>query len=234
MKAPADTTRLQTLDRGLTALSFVAEAPEGVTVAEIAERLGVHRAIAYRIVATLADHAMVHRDPGGRIRLGSAPLALAARSGSGLRALSRPVIERLSAEATATAFVSVAVGDDCVAVATAEPDRTILNVGYRAGRRHPLSLGAAGIAILAGRPEGPDDPDAVRAARRNGYSVTRGELQRGAVGVAAPLRLSPDLHAGLEASVGVVALEDLDVARAVRAVVAAAEEVSALMRRASP
>jgi DNA-binding IclR family transcriptional regulator len=229
-----DPTRLQTLDRGLTALSLIAESPDGTTVATVAERLGVHRAIAYRIVATLADHAMIHRDPGGRLRLGSRPLALAAQFDAGLRSLARPIIERLSAETSATAFLSVAVGDECVAIATAEADRPFVNVGYRPGRRHPLTRGAAGIAILAGRPAGPDDPEDVRQARRDGYCVTRGQLQAGAVGVASWVRLSTDLHPGLEASIGVVAMEDLDVARAREATLASADVLSRLMQAKTP
>ncbi|MDR7303635.1 hypothetical protein JOF55_003816 [Haloactinomyces albus] len=43
---------LQTLDRGLWTLNFVSLQPSGVLVSEIAEALGVHRAIAYRIVGT--------------------------------------------------------------------------------------------------------------------------------------------------------------------------------------
>ena len=224
-----DTTRLQTLDRGLTVLGLVADSADGLSVADIAARLGVARAIAYRIVATLADHAMVHRTPEGMVRLGSGPLLLAAQFEHGLRVLARPVIERLSAETSATAFLSVAHGEQCVAVATAECDARFVNVGYRTGRRHPIGLGAAGLAILAARPERADDGEAVLAARRDGYSVTRGQLQPGAIGVAAPLRLSPRLHPGLEASLGVVAMEDLDVAAAAAATLVAAETLSRLM-----
>ena len=225
-----DPTRLQTLDRGLTALSVIAESAEGTTVAAVADRLGVHRAIAYRIVATLADHAMVHRDSDGRLRLGSRPLALAAQFDVGLRSMARPIIERLSSETSATAFLSVAVGEECVAIATAESERPFVNVGYRAGRRHPLALGAAGIAILAGRAEGPDDTEAIRQARSDGFCVTRGQLQPGAVGVAAWVKLSPELHPGLEASIGVVAMEDLDVTNASQATLAAAGALARLMQ----
>lgn len=227
-----DATRLQTLDRGLLALSRVAESPEGISVPDLAAWLGVHRAIAYRIVATLADHAMVLRGADGRVRLGSGSLVLAAQFDSNLRALARPVIDHLSMKTSATAFLSAAQGEDCVAIATAEAERPFVSIGYRTGRRHPLRLGAAGVAILAGRPEQPDDAPAVRQARRDGYCITRGQLQAGAIGIAAPLRLSPKLHPGLEASIGVVAMEDLDIAAAAAAVVAAAERLSSLMQPA--
>jgi DNA-binding IclR family transcriptional regulator len=63
-------------------------------------------------------------------------------------------------------------------------------------------VGADGIAILAGRPPAADDTDDVRMARRRGYAVTVGAIQPGAVGVAAPIRLSD----WATASVGVVRL----------------------------
>ncbi|HEV7787535.1 MAG TPA: helix-turn-helix domain-containing protein, partial [Pseudonocardia sp.] len=44
---------LQTLDRGLSVLELVSQRPAGVSVAELAAALDVHRAICYRIVATL-------------------------------------------------------------------------------------------------------------------------------------------------------------------------------------
>ena len=43
---------LQTLSRGLTALELVAQKEHGLAIAELAEALGVHRAIVYRLVST--------------------------------------------------------------------------------------------------------------------------------------------------------------------------------------
>ncbi|MFD2740051.1 IclR family transcriptional regulator [Sulfitobacter aestuarii] len=224
-----DTNRLQTLDRGMLALQIVAQAPRGISVADLARELDVARAAAYRIVATLEDHAMLHRDGTGRIRLGSGTLVLAAQFDTGLRGIARPIVEKLAAKTQATAFVSVAHGRQCTAILTVESDRPFINIAYRAGVRHPLDRGAAGIAILAGRPEAAEDSDEIREARRLGYSLTRGQLQPGAVGVSSPVPLSPDLHPGLECSIGVVAMEDLDVANAAQAAMRAAGELAALM-----
>ena len=73
MKAK-DANLLQTLRRGMDAVSLIAQAPEGLSIAEIAARLGVNRAIAYRIVATLDSDGFVTRGDGGRIFLGGAVL----------------------------------------------------------------------------------------------------------------------------------------------------------------
>nr|BFE83935.1 hypothetical protein GCM10020093_065360 [Planobispora longispora] len=46
-------------------------------------------------------------------------------------------------------------GEDGLAVAVVEPSWTDMHVAYREGSRHPLSRGAAGLAILALRGAGP-------------------------------------------------------------------------------
>jgi DNA-binding IclR family transcriptional regulator len=79
------------------------------------------------------------------------------------------------------------------------------------GSRHPLHQGAAGRAILLGR-----EPGAAP------YVVTTGELQSGARGLAAPVRGTE----GLEASVGIVTLGELDVDTVGPLVAAAAAEVA--------
>lgn len=221
------TNKLRTLDRGLAALDLVARARDGLRIAEIAEKLGVHRAIAYRIIATLTDNAMVQRLPDGRIILGSGAIVLAAHAEGAIRTLARPVVEDLAERTGATAFLSMAQGADCVAILTAEPRNAFLNIHYRVGTRHPIDKGAAGLAILSGRPAQPDDPDPVQTARRDGYSLTRGELQKGAVGVSSPVAQPPGN--GFEFSIGVVALDDLNLDVAPHAVTDAAERLSAFL-----
>lgn len=219
--------RLQTLDRGLVALRLLSQADGGMRIADLAGALGVHRAIAYRIVATLEDHAMVWRLPDGRVTLGSAVIPLAAKAEGNLRLVARPLVEALARRVDAAAFLSIADGEEGVAIVTAAPPGSFLDISYRVGSRHPLTVGAAGIAILAGRPEHPGEDEAVRAARRDGYSLTRGQLQKGAVGLASPVR-APGAHApALDCAVGVVGLEGLDIDLARRAVLDCANELSA-------
>ncbi|MGM0987259.1 MAG: IclR family transcriptional regulator [Pseudomonadota bacterium] len=221
-------TTLQTLDRGLTALEIIAERGSGLSVAELADALEVHRAIAYRIVTTLEQHGLVaRRSDGGGLRLGAGVALLAGHFEPQLRQVAQPLLEKLARHTRATAFISVAQGEEAVVILVAEPDEGLLRVGYRVGSRHPLSLGAAGIAILAGRAPQPADSDAVREARALGYSLTRGQLQRGAVGVASPLATA-SLQSNVEACVGVVAMEDLDTDKAPGEVMACARQLAEL------
>ncbi len=218
---------LQTLDRGVRALFVVAAKSRGVTVAELAAELGVARAIGYRLVATLEDHGLLTRDPEGRVYLGASIPALAAAYWPSLLAKATPVLQELADQTNATAFLSVAERDEAVAVLSLDPASTsLLRIGYRVGSRHPLSRAAAGIAILARRAPAPDDPAEVVAARSQGYSITRGQHQQGAVGVAAALQLSGAQLGGPEASIGLVALEDFDAEAASNLVVEAARQIS--------
>ncbi|PXY29237.1 transcriptional regulator [Prauserella sp. PE36] len=219
---------LQTLDRGLRALEVISHSPAGISVAELAKELGIHRAICYRIVATLEEHLLVSRTDEGRVRLAVGVAVLASRFESRFTEDARPLLHALANETHATAFISAAEGKDCVAVLVAEPEGTVLTVGYRVGSRHPLTKGAAGIAILAARPEDPADPEAVRQARRDGYSLTRGELERGAVGIAAGIRAPAGLGTA-EHCVGVVAIDGLDTDLAADAVMRAARELEQLL-----
>lgn len=221
--------KLQTLDRGIAALDIISEHAEGVAMPDLAAALGVHKAIAYRIVATLEERGMVARGREGRVRLGGGLMALAGRFAPQFRAAAEPELRQLAARTRAAAFISVAQGTECVPIMVEQADRGVLQVSYRLGTRHALTRGAAGLAILAGRPPQADEPPAVSEARKRGYSVTSGQLQRGAVGVAAPI-LSPDMpRGGLEPCVGVVAMEDLDVPQAAEAVCAVARRLRAIL-----
>ncbi|MEV0186514.1 helix-turn-helix domain-containing protein [Streptomyces sp. NPDC050625] len=221
---------LQTLDRGLRALELVSQRPDGISVSELATELGVHRAICYRIVATLEEHLLVTRTTTGRVRLGVGLTALATWYEPAFRRDAAPILDQLADDMQATAFLSVAEGKECVAMMVAEPRDAVLTVGYRIGSRHPLGQGAAGVAILATRPESPEDSEAVRTARANGYSLTRGQLERGAVGLASGIRIAGPVGVALERSVGVVAINDLDVDRAAKTVRRAADNIEALLR----
>lgn len=202
----------QTLDRGLRVLRVLAEAPAGLTVTELAGRLEVNRTVVYRLVSTLEQHALVRRDIGGRLHVGLGVLHLASAVQPVLRDSALPVLRRLAEACGCTAHLTVADGDEALALAVVEPSWTDFHVSYRVGARHPLDQGAAGKAILLGRePGGPP------------YAVTAGELQAGARGLAAPV---PGVE-GLEASVGVITLGDADLEHLGPQVAAAAAEVGA-------
>ncbi|MFZ0323427.1 MAG: helix-turn-helix domain-containing protein [Actinomycetes bacterium] len=203
----------QTLDRGLTVLELLGRRPDGMTVNELANALGVGRTVVYRLVATLEDHALVRRDSEGKVRLwlGVVPLARAVQPL--LRGTALPVLRRLADDVGATAHLTVADGAESLAVAVVEPARSDLHVAYREGARHPMDKGAAGRALLRLREGNP------------GLVASVGELQSGAHGIAAPVMGVP----GVEASVGVVVLGPLDPAVVGPMVLAAAADLALLL-----
>lgn len=200
----------QTLDRGLRLLHLVADTPAGVSVTEAAQRLGVGRAVIYRLVGTLAEHGLVRRDRAGRLRLGAGLLQLARRAQPLIADAATPALRRLAESIGATAHLTVADGDEAVALIVVEPTWTQFHVAYRTGSRHPVGRGAAGRAILAGR------------SGVEGAVSSVGELQPGAHGVAAPV-LGVE---GLEASVGVVSLTPLEPGTVGPAVIEAATAIT--------
>ncbi|MEO3891222.1 helix-turn-helix domain-containing protein [Nonomuraea sp. B5E05] len=202
----------QTLERGLRLLRLLADGRNGRTPTELSAELSLSRPVVYRLLTTLMKEGFVRRDADGRVHLGFGVLVLAQAVQPLLRAAAMPALRRLAEEVGATAHLTVAEGDDGLAVAVVEPSWTDMHVAYREGSRHPLAKGAAGRAILGLR-EGGDD-----------YFVTEGQLQEGARGVAAPVTGLP----WLEASVGVVTFGPLEVSTGPRVVAAAAELAEAL------
>ncbi len=206
----------QTLDRGLRVLSVLAGSPSGLSITELSAAVGVNRTVVYRLVATLEQHSLARRDSSGRLHVGLGVLALARGLQPVLRELANPVLRALAEELGCTAHLTVADGGEALAIAVVEPTWTDFHVAYRVGARHPLDQGAAGRAILLGR------DIAAGGVPEHRFVQTVGELQTGARGLASPV-LGVD---GLEASVGIVTLGDLDMPVVGPKVTAAAHEVA--------
>lgn len=202
----------QTLDRGLQILELLGgpTGHGGLTISELAGRLGVGRAVVYRLVATLVARDFVSRSQDGRVRLGVGLTRLSVAVRPMLVEAARPVLRELADTAGATAHLTIVEGAEAVALVVVEPSWTDFHVAYRVGTRHALTQGAAGRAVLAGR-EGLDET-----------VLTHGELQSGAYGVAVPVLGIP----GLEASVGLVSMGSLERAEVAAAVRAAATRVA--------
>lgn len=200
----------QTLDRGLRLLEILAATPSGMTITEASKVLGVNRTVVYRLGSTLEQHGLVRRGSRGRMSVGLSVLSLASSVHPLIRQTAQPILRSLADEAGATAHLTIADGSEALAVAVVEPTWTDFHVAYRVGSRHELDRGAAGKAIITGR------------SGAIGFVVTTGELQSGAHGVAAPVLNVP----GLEASVGVVSLSEINSDSLGPRVMAAAADVA--------
>ena len=195
--APAQASPSQTLSRGIRALEILAAAPAPMTIAELADAMGVHRSVAYRILRTLEDHSLLVRDDGGRVQPGPGLAVLARGVSRDLQTAALPELTHLANTLDMTAFVAVWDHHDCITLVTVEPRHSGAAVAQRPGTRHPINAGAPGIAIQSALTEAewgrlntgvPYRPEA-REARRAGYSASHDEVIAGVSSLAAPVRV---------------------------------------------
>ena len=189
--APNGAPGSQTLARGLSALSAIASAPTGLTVQQVADHLGAHRTIAYRLLATLSQFRYVAKGEDGRYRPAAGLAVLGSSYDNNLRQLSVPRLRALADELGTTVSLLVAEGDQQVAIAVIVPTQVFYQLSFHEGSRHPLDRGAAGVALLASMPPRPGERDLVRQTREQGWVITHGEIEPNTYGLAVPVRRRP-------------------------------------------
>lgn len=207
----------QTLSRGIRALEILAESQQPLTIAELADAMGVHRSVAYRILRTLEDHSLLVRDDGGRVQPGPGLAVLARGVSRNLQSAALPELTQLANTLTMSAFVAVWDREECVTLVTVDPRHSGAAVVQHPGSRHPISAGAPGIAIQSAFPEqdwqavAPGIPYRAEAAeaRRRGYAASHDEVIAGVSSIAVPLRVPGGRPAAL-AVVYIRAAQDPD------------------------
>ncbi|GMA30292.1 IclR family transcriptional regulator [Litorihabitans aurantiacus] len=198
---------VESIDRALLALTELAAAgADGLSLAVLADRVGVHKTTLHRALTALRFRGFVAQDPdGGAYRLGATALTL----GDGylaeqsLASALHPALVAISRELGELVHLGTLVGTHVVYLDKVEPERP-LRVWSAVGRRMPAATTALGRALLAGRAptrESLDsyldpgaDPDArgrtwdaVAAARTTGYAQEREENEPGIACVAVAL-----------------------------------------------
>jgi DNA-binding IclR family transcriptional regulator len=189
--APNGAPGSQTLARGLAALQLVAASRTGLTVQQVADDIGVHRTIAYRLLSTLAQFRMVAKGEDGRYRSAAGLAVLGASFDNNVRQLSVPTLRGLADELGTTVSLLVAEGDQQVAIAVIVPSNVFYQLNFHEGSRYPLERGAAGIALLASMPPRPGERDLVPQARQQGWIITHGEVEPNTYGLAVPVKRRP-------------------------------------------
>ncbi|WP_282828609.1 IclR family transcriptional regulator [Gulosibacter sediminis] len=225
----------QTLSRGIRALEVLAEAGRPISIADLAAALDVHRSVAYRILRTLEDHGLVRRDSQGLIRLGPRMAQLARGVQRDLQTVALPELTDLANRFAVTAFVGLLDDDDIVTLMSVEPRVASTSVAQRPGSRHPVTAGAAGLAVRM-QMSGPEldelrahglDPDdeGIRAAHLRGHATSSNEAVPGLSALAVPLPLADEQLASL-AVVFLNSGEDRDEAAIVASLHEAARTIS--------
>lgn len=214
-----------TLDRGLRLLELLALENRDMTVAELAQTLGVHRQAVYRLLTTLRAHRLVAEGSSGRYRLGLGVIQLTRQVNNELRRATAPHLHRLAQKLGATAQCVVAEGEDAVALAVVEPPESVYHLTQHSGARYPLGQGASGLAILMARPPASSDPPEVLDARKAGYVVSHGGLTADAVGIAVPL--FDGEGNSLDAAIGIVSMFEIDIERVASLLTDASRQIAA-------
>ena len=142
---------IQSLARGLKILDILSQAQEGVSITELAETLGVDKASASRLVATLVNYGYAEKDEQTR-RFHLGPQVVP---------LSRSVLARLSMREVAIPFLLqlMECTGECVHLAVPAQGRVLyvdqvespatLRVNAQVGTLNPLHCTALGKALLA-------------------------------------------------------------------------------------
>ncbi|MGW5098070.1 IclR family transcriptional regulator [Streptomyces nodosus] len=200
---------IASVDHALRAATIL-QMEGGATVSQIAERLGVARSTAHRILAMLVYRDFAVQDEDRLYRAGPV-LELAAHSQSlvsRLRTAALPHLHRLVDLLDETANLTVRTGDTARFIASVEC-RQALRVGSREGMVFPAHRTTGGLLLLAGlsdeeldevyaaeryRDRPADRPDLARLRaelkklRRNGFAVNKERSERGLIAVGVPVR----------------------------------------------
>jgi DNA-binding IclR family transcriptional regulator len=196
---------------GLGGPAGTLDAPSSLGVVEIARTLGRDKSQVSRLLRLLADAGFVERESGTlRYRIGTRLFALGVRAVSRrLRDEGDALVEREAALLGERVEVCVRSGGSAMTVSTAAPDSELRAVGW-VGRTVPLSCTAGGRAMLVdldtasvarlivpdglgqAGPAAPRSLDELVARiaedRARGWSLARHEMDRGLLGVGAPVR----------------------------------------------
>lgn len=198
------------LDRYLGVLNLFGEAKPEWTIPEIAFSLDVPASTIYRTVRELVAAAMLEQAREAHYRLGSAFVEFdrRVRRTDVLIRVSDGLLKDVAAQVGMPCVVVLArlYGDTVMCVADARWDDREIPTSYERGQPQPLTRGATSKVILSllpprrlnrllapsGSPETAgrtilDLRKELAVVRRGGYAVTRGEVDPGLVGIAAPV-----------------------------------------------
>jgi IclR family pca regulon transcriptional regulator len=197
------------LARGLSVIEAFEDRPEGVTVADVAERTQLSRAAVRRALITLkilgyaTNSGSIYRLSGRILRVGFSYL-----SSQPLSILATPVLEDITNTIHESSSLSILDGDEILYLARSATKR-VMGIGLSVGSRLPAYCSSMGRVLLAHMPEDQlnaylarvdlkpfttrtiTDPVVLRAelrkVRMQGYALVDEELEQGLRSIAVPV-----------------------------------------------
>jgi len=199
------------LEKGLKLLEELAENAEGMTVVELADRIGVHKTSVYRYINSLLHMGYIQSDGDGCYHLGNKILELGSQKlrRMPLRETAHPFLVKLSADTQKTVHLCVLDGHDVVYIDKVESQKS-LPILSRIGSRAPAYCTGVGKALLSGlstdrvvsllrevtlekrAPNTITDPihlfEEIKEVTERDYAIDNGEHEEGIKCFAAPIR----------------------------------------------
>ncbi|MGC4960158.1 IclR family transcriptional regulator [Gordonia sp. DT218] len=192
--ASAPSSGIGVLDKSVTVLRAIAEAPRNLT--ELCDRTGLPRATAHRLAVGLETHRLLARNGAGRWYPGPALSELAASAHDPVHEAALMVLPRLREITGESVQLYRREGAERVCIAAMEP-LTGLRDTVPVGTRFPMSAGSAAKVLLAWTEPGTQrallhdsvfGERALHEIRRRGWAQSAGERAAGVASVSAPVR----------------------------------------------
>ncbi|CAM3462198.1 IclR family transcriptional regulator C-terminal domain-containing protein [Bordetella sputigena] len=147
------TSTSQTVGRAIQLIRLVASSKShNLRLIDIAEMASLDKSTAHRLLQRLVQERMLARDPGRRgYRLGPLlhELGLGALPETNVEEAAEPALRQLARITGDMAFLSGRSGLEIVCLRRIAGNFEIQTLARNVGDRHPLGIGAAGLAILA-------------------------------------------------------------------------------------
>jgi len=147
--------QVQVIDRALAILDALSSHGPDLSLAELSEKLQLHKSTVHRLIMVLERHNLIERhSANGRYRLGLKLFELGTRAVSqlDLRERARPFLERLVLETSETVHLCILDDAEVVYLDKVEPTRSV-RMATSVGRRNPAYCTAVGKAMMAYLPE---------------------------------------------------------------------------------
>jgi DNA-binding IclR family transcriptional regulator len=208
---------IQSLDRGLEILQFVARSKQPVSLGELAELIGVDRSSAFRLAHTMRRRGFLSCPPSRKeYVLGSSIWMLSRRYdwSNTLVEVAHRELKFIANEINETAHLAIREGNSALFIDSAHANHVIAVAG-QTGELVPLYCTAHGKALLADENEdalhkqfGPDPlqkytsstittikalAKECRAIQKKGYATDDSEYMAGVRCIAAPIRFGAEI-----------------------------------------
>lgn len=144
---------IRVIARAADIMRELGTAEEGLSLTDLAERVGLPRSTVHRIASALAEeHFVLWTSPRGLLRLGPGLIPLGNMSRRSLRDMARPSLQELSRRLNETVELVVLQGDTILFLdQVVAPQR--LRLVSSVGAAFPVHCTASGKAFLAALPE---------------------------------------------------------------------------------